>query len=59
MMEIGTGLFIVAAATVVFLIAVVFLLRRFKKVNAGKFVPASGGKGFEVRRPPKAGRPME
>lgn len=56
-MEIGTALFIVVAATAVFLFAIVFLLRRFKKANAGKYAPAIKGKGFDVRRPPKGERP--
>ena len=52
-MEPGTGLIVVIVATVVFVLVVLFLLRRFKEVNAGKYPPPTEGKNFEIRRSPR------
>ena len=54
-MEAGIAVLIVVAATVIFVGAVVYFLRRFKKANAGKYAPGTEGKGLEVRRLPKEG----
>ncbi|MDK1361543.1 hypothetical protein QNO00_14885 [Arthrobacter sp. zg-Y1219] len=50
-MEPGMLLLIVIAATTIFVLAVVFLLRRFKKINAEKYPPATEGRKFEIRPP--------
>ena len=47
------ALLIVIVAKVVFVLADLFLLCIFKKINAGKYPGASDDKNVEIRRPSK------